>query len=71
MGGAEETRDPGEVKVENAVRQDGDSNPATQDAILAPNPQGYRCHECQLRMLAESAFAQIQLFVHQWKLTAK
>ena len=52
------TRDPSEVKVENAVGQDGYSNPATQGTILAPYPQGYYLHGCQ-------SLCQTQLFVHQ------
>ena len=53
-----------QVKVESAIRQDGESNPATQDMILAPYPQGYRYRGCK-------SFRQTQLFVHQWTLTAK
>ena len=34
MGGAWEARDPNEVKVENAVRQDGDSNPPMINSVL-------------------------------------
>ena len=64
MGGAYEARDPSEVKVENSVRQGGDSNPATQDTKLAPYPQGYRCQDLQ-------SLRQTQLFVPKWTLTAK